>query len=110
MYGKCRVFDWDKAARWIKNDNLFAVSAGTESTIEFDERLIYIAGQTLMVVLPHICDNKDYPMIRLYSSKQDFEEKRGCDLYCYKYVLEYERLEGTWPKSAMDIFNGGNKP
>ena len=97
--GKTRmVFDWDKAARLIKENNATTASAGLHSDWE------YTGGEILVDGKP---DLESYTY--LASTWATSELKINGEVFnCFKMEPETPGWDENtkWPQSALDILNG----
>lgn len=104
------VFDWDKAARIIRDRKPLSADAGLErdwlnvaveiyrsgKIIEYDEKTMFMGYRASMW---------DVPLLRLY-----FSDKHTENYVCYVTESQTEWDADTWwPQSARDIMEGKNE-
>ena len=91
------VFDWDKAARLIKNSGAIEASAGLRDDWEYTGGIIFEDGKPT---------DKHYTF--LASTWAVPELQIGDEIYeCYKMESEVPEWdsETKWPESALNILN-----
>lgn len=95
---KIMVFDWDKAAKLIKENNPNVVGAGLESDWEWTGGRIYANGEPYMESYTFLASLWATPEIDLDGDVQP----------CF--VMREDKPEWNantkWPQSALDILNG----
>lgn len=92
---KMLVFDWDKAARLIKERNPTHASAGLSDDWEWTGGTIYANGKPVKNSYTHLASIWATPELKLDDDKP---------IPCWKYADETEWNSGTkWPESALNI-------
>ena len=91
-----KVFDWDKAARIIKQNNIKNASAGLIEDWE------YTAGEILEKGNPYM-DSYTY-LSSTWATPVLVDEDKGYQYECYIMESKTEYNSGTkWPESALKI-------
>jgi hypothetical protein len=95
-----RVFDWDKAARLIRDIKPDRAGAGLADDWEWTGGDIYANGRPVEKAdtYTYLCSTWATPELRLDGELQD----------CWKYVKDTDGWNAStyWPQSALDILNG----
>ena len=95
------VFDWDKAARLIKERNPEHASAGLRSDWEYTGGTIYENGKPVIDDYTYLASTWAVPELDL----------DGYVVECYR--MEHEVPEWgsktKWPQSALDILSGNTR-
>ena len=95
------VFDWDKAARLIKERNPEYASAGLRSDWEYTGGTIYENGNPVMDDYTFLASTWAVPELDL----------DGDVVACYRMKHEVPEWGSTtkWPQSALDILSGNTR-
>ena len=95
------VFDWDKAARIIKERGLHNVGAGLSSDLEWTEGDILIDGNPIMDNKCFLASTWATPVMVVHD-----DEDYGDEIPCFVMESETDWHEDTlWPESALSILN-----
>lgn len=91
------VFDWDKAARRIKESNCRNASAGLRLDWEYTGGEIYVNGEPTSKPYTYLASTWAIPELELDGTLEE----------CYIMESETEWDSHTkWPQSALDILRG----
>lgn len=96
-----KVFDWDKAAKIIKEKQPKTAYAGLAEDWEYTSGKIYEDGETIRTEYTYLASTWATPVLIL-----DYEDEIEC------YVMESETKYGAetrWPKKAINILKGAKK-
>lgn len=95
-----RVFDWDKAAKLIKERKPNLVEAGLAEDMEWTAGTIYENGKIVKNSYTFLASTWATPVVVI----------DGDTTECWKMESETAHTSGTkWPKSAIEIIKGGAK-
>lgn len=95
------VFDWDKAARIIKERGLHNVGAGLSSDLEWTEGDILIDDNPVMDNYCYLASTWATPVIVVHD-----DENYGDEIPCFIMESKTDWDESTlWPESALIILN-----
>ena len=99
---KHKVFDWDKAARLIKEKNPRVASAGLSGDWEYTGGVIYTKEESI--------DAKEYTYLSSNWAIPELELD-GITIDCYVSDTEEDNPNKwndntSWPQSALDILKG----
>ena len=95
---KSRVFDWNKAARTIVENNWRNVGAGLQGDWEWIGGTIFEDGKIVTDDYTYLSSTWAIPEICNYDTGEYFD--------CFLYEDETEWDGGTkWPQSAVDILD-----
>ena len=100
-YKELMVFDWDKAARLIKERKPERAYAGLRSDWEYTGGIIYENGKPVMNGYTYLASTWAVPELDL----------DGDVVECYRMEHEVPKWgSGTkWPPSALDILRGNTR-
>jgi len=95
-----RVFDWDKAAKLIKERKPNLVEAGLEEDMEWTAGTIYENGKIVKNDYTYLSSTWATPVVVI----------DGDIIECWKMGSETKfKFDTKWPKSAIEIMEGGMK-
>ena len=98
MGREMKVFDWDKAARIIKEKQPKTAHAGLAEDWEYTGGKIYEDGKIIKDDYTYLASTWATPVLIL-----EYEEEIEC--YVMQSKTKY-RHDTKWPKSAIDILKG----
>lgn len=92
-----KVFDWEKAAKIIKEKNPETVIAGLQGDLEYTSGIIWEDGKPVTDSYTYLASTWATPIIIL----------DGQEIDCFKMKHEVPKWDANtkWPKSALDIIN-----
>lgn len=94
-----RVFDWDKAATYIKTEGITEAYAGLEEDWEWTAGKILTNGEPIFDEYTFLASTWATPV--LYTPNGAVE--------CWSYESECPfESDSKWPQSALDILGGNN--
>lgn len=96
-----RVFDWDKAARIIKDNDYKNVKAGLDEDWYATSDAILINGVPYMESNSFLMSNWATPIMIILDDDNDGDTAIPC--WCYKTECEWDAYT-QWPDSALQIF------
>lgn len=91
-----RVFDWDKAARIIRERRPHAAYAGLAEDLTDTFSVIYIDGEPLE-------DGSGY-LASTWATPQLYLDGDSVDCWVWEYETEWD-TDTRWPQFALDILN-----
>jgi len=95
---KMKVFNWNKAAQIIKDNNPKYATAGLSSDLEWTSGTIYEHGKYSTSGYTYLASNWATPVLIL-------ENNEEIDCWCYQEDTNWD-ANTTWPESALKILNG----
>lgn len=89
-----RVFDWNKAAKILKEKNPHEAKAGLHSDLEWTSGVIWRDGKPVIDDYTYLASNWAIPVLVIDGDEVD----------CWSFADECEFDEKTkWPQSALEI-------
>lgn len=100
--GNEKVFDWDEAARIIKQRKPMSAVAGLRGDMEWTSGTIYEDGEPVFDDYTYLQSRWATPILVLWN-----EDTGGIEMECFKPKGYNGWNEKTkWPESALAILNG----
>lgn len=93
-----RVFDWNKAARIIRERRPHAAYAGLAEDLADTFSVIYVDGEPLE-------DGSGY-LASTWATPQLYLDGDSVDCWIWEHETEWD-ADTRWPQSALDILSGG---